>query len=226
MLNPWPGLPMAEPFVLADDEQIIRVYNTGLMEKYRENLEVHLEVFPEPYSGNPQAKIVLLNLNPGYYPRNKEFGSGTADFFRMWRANLAHEPQQYPFYHLDPRLKGSPGEVYYRVKFKAPILEFGEKRVAEEFFVVEYFPYTTKSGFGNISCISSQHYNFYLVREAMRRNAVIIQMRAKQRWQEMIPALRNYPHYYELRSAQNTAISERNCPDGYPEIRKALHRNF
>jgi hypothetical protein len=127
MLNPWLSLPMANPFVLANDEQIILEYKKSLKDKNRENQEVHLEVFPEPYAGNPQAKIILLNLNPGYYPRNKEFGDGTADFHRMWRANLAHEPQEYPFYHLDSKLKGSPGEVYYRLKFKAPIKEFGEK---------------------------------------------------------------------------------------------------
>jgi hypothetical protein len=222
MLNPWLSLPLGESLVLADDEQIILEYNKRLKDKYREDQEVHLEVFPEPYSGNPQAKIVLLNLNPGYYPRNKEFGNGTADFRRMWRANLAHEPQEYPFYHLNPRLKGSPGEVYYRAKFKAPIKEFGEKRVAEEFFVVEYFPYTTKRGIGSIPRIPSQEYGFYLVREAMQRNAIIIKTRYKWGWQEAIPALRSYPRYYELRSVQNTAISEKNCPDGYPEIRKIL----
>lgn len=222
MLSPWSNLPLAEPFVLKEDEPILRLFNASLREKYREDQQIHLEVFPEPYSGNPQAKIVLLNLNPGYYPRNKEFGGGTADFLRMWRANLAHEPQEYPFYHLHPRLKGSPGEVYYRLKFKAPINEFGEKRVAEEFFVVEYFPYTTKRGVGNISCIPSQEYGFYLVREAMKRNAIIIQLRSKQRWQEMIPELKTYSRYYELRSVQNTAITEKNCPTGYPMIRKEL----
>lgn len=226
MFNPWPDLPMAEPFVLKEDEWKIRLFNASLREKYREDQQIHLEVFPEPYAGNPQANIVLLNLNPGYYPRNKAFGSGTAEFLRMWRANLAHEPQEYPFYHLHPLLKGSPGEVYYTQKFKAPIAEFGAKRVAEEFFVVEYFPYTTKRGVGNISCVPSQEYGFYLVREAMRRNAIIIQLRSKQKWQEKIPALRSYPHYYELRSVQNTAISERNCPDGYPEIRRILSGAF
>lgn len=226
MLNPWLNLPLAEPFVLAEDEQIIFEYNKSLKDKYREDQKVHLEVFPESYSGNTQAKIVLLNLNPGYYPRNKEFGNGTADFRRMWRANLAHELQEYPFYHLDPKLKGSPGEVYYRLKFRAPITEFGEKSVAEEFFVVEYFPYTTKRGIGNIRRIHSQEYGFFLVREAMKRNAIIIQMRCKSRWQEVIPALRSYTRYYELRSVQNNAISEKNCPDGYPEIRKVLLGNL
>jgi hypothetical protein len=222
MFNPWPALSMAQPYVLKEDERIIRLFNASLREKYREDQQVHLEVFPEPFSGNPQANIVLLNLNPGYYPRNQEFGSGTADFLRMWRANLAHAPQEYLFYHLHPALKESPGGVYYRQKFKALIAEFGAKKVAEEFFVVEYFPYTTKRGGGNISCLPSQEYGFYLVREAMKRNAIIIQLRSRQKWQEKIAGLSAYPRYYELRSVQNTALTERNCPDGYPMIRKVL----
>ena len=223
MQNPWLNLPENPLFVLAEDGQIILEYNQSLKEQHREDRKVHLEVFPEPFSGNPQAKIIFLNLNPGYYPRNKEFGDGTADFRRLWRTNLTHEQQEYPFYHLDPRLKGSPGEVYYRQKFRQPIEEFGEKRVAEEFFVVEYFPYTTKRGIGSICCIPSQECGFYLVREAMRRNAIIIQMRSKRIWQEAVPVLRSYPCYYELRSVQNTTISEKNCPDGYSEIRRLLN---
>jgi hypothetical protein len=224
MQNPWFNLPEIPPFVLAEDEQIILEYNKNLNEKHREDWKLHLEVFPEPYSGNPQAKIILLNLNPGYYRRNREFGNGTADFRRLWRANLTHEQQEYPFYHLDPRLKGSPGEVYYRPKFRQPIEEFGEKRTAEEFFVVEYFPYTTKRGIGSIHCIPSQEYGFYLVREAMRRNALIIQMRSKRVWQETLPELMSYNNYYVLRNPQNPAISHNNCPDGFPEILKILSR--
>jgi hypothetical protein len=105
MQNPWVSLPETPPFILAEDEQIILEYNQNLKEKHREDCKVHLEVFPEPFSGNPQAKIILLNLNLGYYPRNEEFGDGSADFRRLWRANLTHEQQEYPFYHLDPSLK-------------------------------------------------------------------------------------------------------------------------
>ncbi len=91
MQNPWLNLPETSPFVLPEDERVILEYNKSLKEKHREDRMVHLEVFPEPYAGKPLAKVVLLNLNPGYYPRNKEFGDGTADFRRLWRANLNHE---------------------------------------------------------------------------------------------------------------------------------------
>lgn len=83
--------------------------------------------------------------------------------------------------------------------------------------MIEYFPYTTEH-FGCNFQIPSQKYTFFLVEEAMRRNALIIQMRSKRVWQEAIPALSGYPHYFALKNPQNPTISEKNCPDGYPEI--------
>lgn len=219
MQNPWINMPISEPYVLAEDEQIILAYNQSLEEKYSENHEIHLEVFPEPYAGNPQASVILLNLNPGYYPRSKVFGQGTADFRRLWRANLAHEPQDYPFYHLDPRMKGTPGDAYWSAKLREPIDEFGSRRVAETFFTAEYFPYSTKHGIGPIR-VPSQEYTFSLIREAIRRGAIIVRTRCTW-WLEVIPGLTGYLRYYELRSMQNAAITEKNCP-GYHEIRKVL----
>lgn len=219
MQNPWLNMPISEPCILAGDEQIIRAYNQALREKYREDREIHLEGFPEPYTGSPQASIILLNRNPGYYRRNVVFGQGTADFRRLWRANLAHEPQDSSFYHLDPRMKGTPGDVYWSAKLREPIDEFGVRRVAETFFTAEYFPYSTKHGIGPIR-VPSQEYTFSLIREALRRGAIIVRTRCTW-WHRVIPGLASYLRYYELNSTQNAAIIKKNCP-GYPEIRKVL----
>ena len=83
--------------------------------------------------------------------------------------------------------------------------------------MIEYFPYTTEH-FGCNFQIPSPKYSFYLVEEAMKRNALIIQMRSKRVWQRVIPALSNYPRYFVLKNPQNPTISEKNCPDGFPEI--------
>ncbi|HEV2579996.1 MAG TPA: hypothetical protein VGT44_04010, partial [Ktedonobacteraceae bacterium] len=98
----------------------------------------------------------------------------------------------------------------------------GVERVAREILVVEYFPYFTRRGIGNICLLPSQKYTFHLVREAMRRNAIIIKLRARRQWLGVIPELTSYPNYYELNSPQNTCITQRNCPKGFPEILKAL----
>src|SRR6266568_3689101 len=68
-------------------------------------------------------------------------------------------------------------------------------------------------------------YSFYLVQEAMKRNALIIQMRSKRVWQETLPELMSYNNYYVLRNPRNPAISHYNCPDGFPEMTKILSRS-
>ncbi len=32
--------------------------------------QIHLKILPEPYTGDPEANIILLNLNPGFYERS------------------------------------------------------------------------------------------------------------------------------------------------------------
>jgi len=218
--NPWVGLPMREPFVLAGDEQIIRGHNGTLNEE--DDSFVHLEMHPEAYVGNPHAKVILLNLNPGYYPkRSKPFEREDPEYQERCRANLAHANLDFPFIHLDPELSGTSGDVYYRPRLRSLTEIFGVARVAREILVVEYFPYFTRREIGDIRLLPSQQYTFHLVREAMRRNA-IIKLRTRRQWLEAIPELTSYPSYYELNSPQNTCITQRNCPKGFPEILKAF----
>lgn len=217
MQNPWFNLPETAPFVLDCDKTGILAFNRTAREEYR----IHLEVLPEPYTGNPEANIILLGLNPGYYERNEAFGTGDAFFWKTSRANLVHANREYPFYLLDPRNEASPGYYWWSRKLKQPIARYGLEKVAREFCVIEYFPYHSKN-FGYNGIIPSQRYNFSLIQEAMGRKAIIIQMRNRKRWLEALPELANYSHYYTLKNWQNPTISENNCPEGFAEIRKLL----
>ena len=67
MRNPWLSLPEKAPFVLECDKQSILDFNSRAKPQYW----IHLEELPEPYTGNPLANIVLLNLNPGFYERSE-----------------------------------------------------------------------------------------------------------------------------------------------------------
>lgn len=217
MHNPWINLSETAPFVLECDKQDILNFNKTAKSEHK----IHLEVLPEPYTGSPEAKIVMLNLNPGFYERNEKFLSGDEHFYNASRANLIHIKQEYPFYLLDPRNANSPGYYWWSRKLKPLINIYGMEKVAKEVCVVEYFPYHS-ARFGYNTFVSSQTYNLYLIREGMKRNALIIQMRSRNIWQNAIPELRSYSNYYELRNPQNPVISEKNSPDGFPEILKTL----
>jgi len=151
----------------------------------------HFWTIKNTYTGNLEAKILLLNSNPGFY-------TGTVlgdDYFQKTsRANLRHTKQEYPFYLFDPKNRASFGYLWWSRKLKPLIALYGLHKIAHEIFNVEYFPYYSANFSGNI-IVPSQSYSFYLVEEAMKRNALIIEMRSKKSlaregsWTDELPQL-------------------------------------
>ena len=60
MNNPWRHLPDIPPFVLDSDRRAIEEFNASASA----DTHVHLDLLPEPFLGNKDAPVVLLNLNP------------------------------------------------------------------------------------------------------------------------------------------------------------------
>ncbi|MEO8970571.1 MAG: hypothetical protein ABI406_03105, partial [Ktedonobacteraceae bacterium] len=121
MENPWRKLPEMAPFVLACDQQRVRDFNATAKTRH----EIHVEILPEPYTGNPEAGILLLNLNPGFYESNERFLTGNEHFVKTSRANLVHEQLDYPFYLFEPGNIASPGYYWWSRKLKPLIQAFG-----------------------------------------------------------------------------------------------------
>lgn len=188
MHNLWRRLPKTEPFVLRCDKERIQSFNTQAKPVH----QIHLELLPEPFLGNPHhAKVIFLSLNPGYEEMDI-WSLHDTDFVEACRANLTHENQEYPFFLLNPIFASSSGGFcWWRDKLKTLIYRYGFKKLAHKICAIEYFPYHSESlGFNNL--IPSQCYSFFLVKEAMKRNALIIQMRSQRRWQKAIPRLKTY----------------------------------
>ncbi len=174
-----------------------------------------------PARASARVNIVLLNLNPGFYERNETFFQDpTYEYFvKTNRANLNHEQQAFPFYHLDPANVSSPGNYWWSRKFKQLINRYGAQKIANEVSNLEYFPYTSPHFGCNKFILESQKYTFHLFKEALKRDAIIILMRGKNLWEQAVLALKEYP-YFTLNSAQSASISENNCLDGYKQIVK------
>lgn len=216
MQNPWLLLPETSPFVLPRDRESILNFNAQAKQDHK----IHLEFLPEPFLGNPQANIILLNGNPGF-DEGDHIYHNQANFVKTSRANLYHGRSPYPFYLLNPQNATSPGSYWWRRKLRQLLDRYNLEKIANEIFVIESFPYHS-ARYGFHKDIPSQRYSIYLLEEAMKRNALIIQMRNRKEWQKMNPHLGSYNHYYMLKNPQNPAISERNCPDGFAEILKML----
>ena len=222
MRNPWLRLPRKVPFVLPQDAAAIEAFNQTATETTR----YCLDLIPEPFLGSPSAPIVLLSLNPGLTNAGPEIHSAT-EFARLARANLMHEPSDYPFYLLNPDVpETSPGRTWWEHKLARLIAATSRRVVANHLLCVEYVGYHSKQ-FKQYRQphLPSQQYGFWLVRQAISRGAVIVQMRSHAVWLRAVPELVEYTRRFVIRNVQKPVISPGNCPDGYDEIVALLLSN-
>jgi hypothetical protein len=130
---------------------------------------------------------------------------------------LRHDSTTLPFYHLDPLCEG-PGREWWLRNLGCLVAEVGEECVADSILCVEYFPYHSQSFNHSRLRLPSQEYSFQLVREAIRRRVIIVQLRGARVWAGAVPELARYRNCYFTRTTRTAAISPRNCPDGYRRI--------
>lgn len=210
MQNPWERLPNTPPFILPEDEDLIHIHNN----KYQGTpYEVFLcDEIPSPYIGDPKASVVLLNLNPGYSPNEKNSQNLTR-FQEIAKANLLHQFYEYPYYVLDPSLGGTPSGYAWFMQKLGPIMQAANltaQELSKKIFTVEYFPYHSIKYGWQSGVLPSQKYAINLIEEAIIREAIVIIMRGKNIWMEAIPELIEYPKVYVLNSPQNVIISKNN----------------
>ena len=220
MQNPWLDLPLQQPYVLPQERDIITAFNASASDKY----QFHCELPPEPYLGNPEAEIVLLNLNPGFSEHDAAFYAHE-NINLIWRKNLLHEGLKFPFFMLDTNIpQHTAGPKWWSKKLKEPIILAGRETVSERFCCIEYFPYHSQR-YGSFKAIlPSQKYNFHLVEKAIKRKAVIILMRSSRLWFSAVPDLEKYDLLFKLNSWQNPVISKKNCPSGFSIITKIIQK--
>jgi hypothetical protein len=204
--NPWLDLPSEPPYVLPCDRE-----NLGqLIQEIKAKDAINLLSLPEPFIGNSaSATVLLLSLNPGDSPDDKKVHADPA-FREALLCNLRHGPQEYPFYPLNPKLKGTPSDNYWTSHVHSLLQhpDLNRQRIAERLCVVEWFPYhSKKSGVPRTPLLPSQQYSFDLVRRAIGRK-LIVGMRAKSRWEKVDARLADVPY---LKKTQSPYISPNNC---------------
>ncbi len=210
-INEWLNLPHVAPFVPPCELSIIQRHNEEISNSLN---ELQLDVLPEPYIGNPNAPIYLLNLNPGFSSRDLEWHSRT-DFAKAIRANLAHESLEYPFYFMDPQFAESEGAKWWLKKLWPLVNETNLKSVAKSLFCVEYigyhsFKYERISPKVSGGYLPTQQYAASLVRGAIQDGKKIVLMRSRAQWFWLVPELEGYPNLVKLNNPQNPCISKNN----------------
>ena len=215
--NPWHLLPQnGNNLVLQIDQLTVSNHNY----KSAENHKFHLEFVPEPFIGNINAPVIALNANPGYNPVEVKIHNNPV-VRKIMLDNLIHN---YPgFYYLSKDLDLSTGAVWWRRKLRRLIEDTSKESVSKNLLVVELMAYHSKSfKFVNLP---SQQYSCQLVRMAIERNTLIIVMRSKNIWLDLVPALRFYKNLIVMSNPQQTYFSPGNIPR-YDEVVEIISRSI
>lgn len=211
MQNPWPNLPTKAPYVLPEDQSCIDLH------RYANN-ELRFDTLPEPYIGGlDNARVIFLALNPGFLESDITVNLTHPEFAGANRRNQA-DPYGSPFYYFDGGFEKTGGYWWWSKKLK-PLIDRGvtDQDIRDKIMLIEYLPYHSEKA-GKISNlrISSQQFNFELVREAIRLNKLIIMMRSEKLWLKAVPELEG--NYIMPHNKRNVIISPGNMGQGNFDI--------
>lgn len=192
--------------------------------------DLQLNLFPEPYIGNPKAQIYLLNGNPGFH-KEDEFFVGKKYFQDAIKDTLEHKYQNqncgdflYLDNDLDNSFKNHPGYIWWTRHLKS--LKKANNNKFPKVFNIEFFPYHSEN-LDNLkkyfkstikTSASNWHpdwpsfeYTRFLVEEAIEdKNKIFVVMRLKEYWYQAIPKLKNYDNVIELTNPQSVYITKKN----------------
>jgi hypothetical protein len=220
--NPWHHLPDEPPFLLPEDKDKVLAFNDKARQKAHRKHVLNLDFIPEPFVGSPDARLVLLGNNPGVAdpPEGSSFRL-TSPFQNRMRDNLLHRlSDQFPFLYFDPGII-PPAKMWWEHKLRK-VFELiddnsgvAKSVLARGILAVEFFPYASnRFGHGKLR-LFSQEYSFGLVREAVKRGAVIVVTRGEKRWLKAVPELASSDcRLVRLNQVQRAPISRNNCRDG------------
>lgn len=242
MTNPWLELKcdsQSNYFIHPVEAKIIDAFNESLKKEHSESYKIHTEIFPAPFMGNVfDSKVLLLTLNPGFDENEEE-----KDFYGKYREwflkELTHSNRfECPLYCLDEEY--ATCSDYWKKRLNTLVKHFGDEGkeiVGKKLSKIQFFPYVSKKfkavphkfiekelGPGK-KYLPTQEYNFYLVRDAIKREAVIIITRSENLWLKAVPELKGYPNLLYTKNARQPYITENNLIGGYDKIISALTSN-
>ena len=202
-------------YVLACDAECIEKYNEK--PKKKESI-ISTHRIPVPFKGDKNAPVVILSNNPGI-ELDEDDQHKRPDYIEIKKKNLLHEPQEYPFYSLNPALSDVSSYKYWHKRLRTLIENSSQKRVAERIFLVEFFPYlSTKFDFDEL-IIPSQKYSFSLVEKAIECNSLIVILRGQKLWFKAIPDLKKHENKFVLHSPRSSYLTMKNCGnDSYSKL--------
>lgn len=223
MRNPWEKLVRSDEdlYVLDEDYDQLMTHNKSKSLSSRDAFV--LDLIPEPFTGDINAPIVILNTNPGY--SKADYVTLHNNYFHRYALlNLQHYVDlAYPFFMLSLDIYNTPTYAWWR-KMISPLIddsavETSIQTIAKNIFCIRYVAYHSSSF--NVSrhfSLPSQLYTKYLIERAMEQNKLILCQRSHQRFQRLCPTLIKYNNIYYAQNPQAPQINRYNFSGGFDLI--------
>lgn len=211
-MNPWKPLPPDAPWVLQEDDRVVMPeVDAG---------RVRVDVLPEPWSGHPDAPVVLLMKAPGFDERD------LVDHARpevREAIRRSHLPEPGYFHPFSSDMAQTECQRWWRDMLGPLLQEVDEHDVATGLFVAQAFPYHVVGSWPATVSVPSADYTVRLVEQAIARGALVVLMNGKAAWRKHLGS-ELVDQLPVTRSTQNNRVSPGNL-DCFDEITRRIRHH-
>ena len=212
--NPWANVSINDTIADCD-----KVFIDNLLPSVRSLIE--LRTLPEPYHGDPDASVYLLNGNPLAGDDDVKY-VGVPSYEKEICEELQHLNKEFLWLRDDETIRDAADNPYPAYKYwKDRTKELRELKPHPSLFCIEAFPYHTRhtSDFQKIpnpDKLPSNEYTNAMINDAMSKKKYIVLMRCAEYWFKRIPELEYYPRLLRLNSSQSVYLTRKNLSRSLP----------
>ena len=226
-------------WILEGDKDFVDAMQTSISKSkkskdWKDNNCLHLELFPEPFLGHPDAPIYLLGGNPGYSDNDLECLMTTKGYLDILKKSIVHEykTSEYndtDFGFFDERIAESEAAKWWNTHVN--------EKIRDKIFNIEFFAYHSKKADGlkkyfdtidsknpQPTCASNE-YADSLIDKAMIDKKILIITRFKKYWFKRIKKLEEYRKLYVLLNHQSALVKPRNLV-AYQELEELKNNSW
>ena len=221
MKNPWPDLPRDDPadLTLPEDRPFLKAFASS---NTNPDYVIHRDLYPEPFFGQFDAPIVMLLQNPRVVVGSNEW-SFHQDLAFVNEMTKSYFGNQDHFYLGRPANCASPGAEWWQRQTCRQLLPRAPN-LHKKLLSIEFVPYHSK-GF-DFGCLRlpSQQFTFHLVKDSIKRDALILCARSSREWFGAVPELLDHAAkglVLTNATARNAAITMRNTK-GFAKLLECL----
>jgi hypothetical protein len=217
MQNPWLNYDyQSNSTIHSLDTEAVNAFNARIASSRaigREEFLISSTHTALPFFGSTDAKLLILAANPGLKIGETEIEE-THERRQLFNLARRHELEGNPFVFLRPEFEGTPGYTWWSSRTRQIRELVGDDVFTSSTFSAEIHPYKSVKYRSLNSAVPTQLYTATLVDSMVEAGSLVIVLRARKEWNELVPSLVANPNVIELNSAQNSYMSSGNMAPG------------